>query len=85
MMLCEQRSYSEPIQAAIKLLKDGKPGLESVSFKAWQMIWLPRQWDAPEKSDPSPEEALVDFARRIARAIPALEHHLARLVGTNSE
>ena len=73
-------AYSEPIRAAFKLLEDGKLGLESVSFEAWQAILLPRQWDDPEKGDPTPEEALGDFANRISKALNALENNLARLV-----
>ena len=74
-------AYSKPIQAAIKLLEDGKPGLEGVTFEAWQAILLPRQWDDPEKGDPTPEVALADFANRISKAFAALENNLARLVG----
>lgn len=73
-------AYSEPIQASIKLQEDGKLGLERVTFKAWQAIMLPRQWDHPEKSDPYPDEALFDLAGRVAKALEALESSLARLV-----
>jgi hypothetical protein len=71
---------SDPIQASVKLLDDGQLGLERVTFKAWQVIRLPRQWDDPEKSDPYPEEALFDLASRIAKALNALENSLACLV-----
>ena len=73
-------AYSDPIQASVKLLEDGRFNLESVTFKAWQAIKLPRQWDDPEKRDPSPEDELQDFANRIARAMNALENSLADLV-----
>ena len=73
-------AYSDPIQASMKLLEDGQLGLERVTFKAWQAVVLPRQWDDPEKSDPYPEDVLVDFAKRIARALNILESSLARLV-----
>jgi hypothetical protein len=73
-------AYSDSIQASVKLLDDGQPGLERVTFKAWQAIKLPRQWDDPEKSDPDPEDELYDFAKRIARALDVLENRLARLV-----
>jgi len=73
-------AYSDPIQANLKMLEDGKLGLKSVTFHAWQAIILPRQWDDPEKSDPYPEEALGDFANRISKAFNALENNLARLV-----
>lgn len=71
---------SDPIQASVKLMDDGQLGLERVTFKAWQVIRLPRQWDDPEKSDPYPEEALSNLASRIARALNALENSLVRLV-----
>ncbi len=51
-----------------------------MTFKAWQAIALPRQWDDPEKSDPYPEDVLLDFAKRIAKALNILENSLARLV-----
>jgi hypothetical protein len=73
-------AYSDEIQANVKVLKDGQLGLESMTFKAWQTIKLPRQWDHPEKSDPDPEDALFDFAGRISRALTVLENSLARLV-----
>lgn len=73
-------AYSDPVQASVKLLEDGRFNLERVTFKAWQAIALPRQWDDPEKSDPYPEEALLDFASRISKAFIALENSLARLV-----
>lgn len=72
-------AYSDPIQASVKLLEDGRLNLESMTFKAWQAIRLPRQWDDPEKRDPSPVGELQDFARRIARAMNALENSLAGL------
>ena len=73
-------AYSDPIQASVKLLEDGQLNLERVTFKAWQAIKLPRQWDDPEKSDPYPEDVLLDFANRIAKAMNILENSLARLV-----
>ncbi len=72
-------AYSDPIQASVKLLEDGRLNLESVTFKTWQAIKLPRQWDDPEKWDPSPVDELRDFANRIARAMDTLENSLARL------
>ena len=72
-------AFSDPIQASVKLLEDGRLNLESMTFKAWQAIKLPRQWDDPEKKDPSPVGELQDFANRIARAMNALENSLARL------
>lgn len=72
-------AFSDPIQASVKLLEDGKLNLESMTFKAWQAIKLPRQWDDPEKKDPSPVNELQDFANRIARAMSALENSLAQL------
>ena len=71
---------SEPIQASVKLLEDGQFGLETVTFKAFQIITLPRQWDDPEKRDPYPEDVLLDFANRIAKAMNVMETSLARLV-----
>ena len=71
---------SETIQPNIKLLEDGQLNLESIKFKAWQLIKLPRQWDDPKKSDPYPEDVLYDFANRIAKAMDVLENSLARLV-----
>jgi len=76
-------AYSDPIQANVKLLEDGRLNLESVTFKAWQTIKLPRQWDDPEKRDPSPVDELQDFANRIARAMNALENSLAHLAEGN--
>lgn len=73
-------AYSDEIQSNVKILKDGQLGLESVTFKAWQVIQLPRQWDHPEKRDPDPEDALFDFANRISGALNVLENSLARLV-----
>lgn len=73
-------AYSDPLQASVKRLDDGQLGLERVTFKAWQAVALPRQWDDPEKSDPYPENVLLDFAKRIARALNILENSLARLV-----
>lgn len=73
-------AYSDPIRANVKILKDGQLSLERVTFKAWQLINLPRQWDDPKKSDPDPEDALFNFARRISGAMNALENSVARLV-----
>jgi len=73
-------AYSDPIQASVKLLEDGRLNLESMTFKAWQAIKLPRQWDDPEKRDPSPVDELQDFASRIASAMSAMENGLAHLV-----
>jgi hypothetical protein len=73
-------AYSDPIQANVKVLEDGRLNLESMMFKAWQTIRLPRQWDDPDKRDPSPVDELRDFARRIARAMSALENGLPYLV-----
>jgi hypothetical protein len=73
-------AYSDPIQATVKLLEDGQLNLERVIFKAWQAIALPRQWDDPKKRDPYPEDVLVDFANRIAKAMNTLENSLSRLV-----
>ena len=73
-------AYSGPIEANVKILEDGNFSLERVSFKAWQAIKLPRQWDDPEKRDPYPDGVLLDFAERIAKAISVLENSLARLV-----
>jgi hypothetical protein len=72
-------AFSDPIQASVKLLEGGQLNLESMTFKAWQAIKLPRQWDDPEKKDPSPVDELQDFANRIARAMSALENSLAQL------
>jgi hypothetical protein len=76
-------AYSDPIQANVKLLEDGQLNLESVTFKAWQVIKLPRQWDDPEKKDLSPVDELQDFANRIGRTMNALENSLARLTKGN--
>lgn len=76
---------SDSLQATVKLLDDGRLGLEGVTFNAWQAIMIPRQWDHPEKSDPDPEEALVDFAVRISKAFTTFENHLTRLVGGKSK
>jgi hypothetical protein len=73
-------AYSDPIQASVQLLEDGQLNLERVTFKAWQAIKLPREWDDPEKRDPYPDEVLADFAIRIAKAINTLENNLAHLV-----
>jgi len=73
-------AYSDPIQASVKLLEDGQLSLERVTFKAWQAIMLPCQWDDPEKGDPYPEDVLLDFAKRIAKALNILENSLACLV-----
>jgi hypothetical protein len=51
-----------------------------VSFDDWQGITLPRHWDDPDKNDPDPDEALFDFAERIAQAMKCLEDNLTRLV-----
>ena len=72
-------AYSDPIQANVKLLEDGQFNLESMTFKAWQAIRLPRQWDDPEKRDPSPANELQNFANRIARAMNAMEDGLSHL------
>lgn len=72
-------AYSDPIEANIKILEDGNLSLERVTFKAWQAIKLPRQWDDPEKRDPYPDHILLDFANRIAKAENVLENSLARL------
>ena len=77
-------AYSDPIQASVKLLEDGRLNLESVTFKAWQAIKLPRQWDDPEKKDPSPVDELQDFANRIARAMNTFENSLAHLAEGNA-
>jgi hypothetical protein len=76
-------AYSDPIEANVKILEDGNLSLERVTFKAWQAIKLPRQWDDPEKSDPYPDHVLLDFANRIAKAVNALENSLAHLVKGN--
>jgi hypothetical protein len=73
-------AYSDPLQATVLLLENGQLSLERVTFKAWQAIVLPRQWDDPEKSDTYPEDVLVDFANRISRAMNTLENSLVRLV-----
>jgi hypothetical protein len=73
-------AYSDPIEASVKLLEDGQLSLERVTFKAWQAIKLPREWDHPEKRDPYPDDVLADFALRIAKALNILENSLARLV-----
>jgi hypothetical protein len=73
-------AYSDPIQAGVRLLEDGRLNLESVTFKAWQAIKLPRQWDDPEKGDPSPAAELRDFALRISRAMSVMDDGLALLV-----
>lgn len=70
---------SGPLEPNIQLLEDGQLNLESVTFKAWQLIKLPRQWDDPRKSDPYPEDELYDFANRIAKGMNVLENSLARL------
>ncbi|MCX6053795.1 MAG: hypothetical protein NTZ74_02555 [Chloroflexi bacterium] len=62
-------AYSDPIQPNIELLEDGQLNLERVTFKAWQLIELPRQWDDPEKRDPYPEGVLCNFANQIAKAM----------------
>jgi len=77
-------AYSDPIQANVKLLEDGRLNLESMTFKAWQAIKLPRQWDDPEKRDPSPVGELQDFASRIAKTMSAMENGLAHLVKSKS-
>jgi hypothetical protein len=77
-------AYSDPIQASVKLLEDGRLNLESVTFKAWLAIKLPRQWDDPEKRDPSPVGELQDFAIRIAKTMSAMENGLAHLVKSKS-
>ena len=73
-------AYSDPIQANVNVMEDGRLNLDSMSFKAWQVIRLPRQWDDPNKRDPSPVEELRNFACRIAQAMNTLEHGLAHLV-----
>jgi hypothetical protein len=73
-------AYSDPIVANVKMLEDGSLSLEGMTFKAWQAIKLPRQWDDPEKSDPYPDHVLLDFANRIAKAINVLENSLTHLV-----
>lgn len=73
-------AYSDLIQANVKLLEDGQFNLESMTFKAWQLFRLPRQWDDPDKRDPSPVEELRNFANRIARAMIMMEDGLAHLV-----
>jgi hypothetical protein len=73
-------AYSDPIQAKVKVVEDGQLNLESMTFKAWQSIQLPRQWDDPEKRDPSPVDELRNFANRIARAMNAMEDGMAHLV-----
>jgi hypothetical protein len=70
-------AYSDPIQASVKLLEDGRLNLDTVTFKAWQAIKLPRQWDDPEKRDPSPVDDLRDFALRISRAMSVMDNNLA--------
>jgi hypothetical protein len=77
-------AYSDPIQAGVRLLEDGRLNLESVTFKAWQAIKLPRQWDDPEKGDPSPAAELRDFALRISRAMSVMDNSLALLVKSKS-
>lgn len=77
-------AYSDPIQVSVKLLEDGRLNLERLTFKAWQAIKLPRQWDDPEKRDPSPVDELQDFANRIARAMNAMENGLAHLMKSKS-
>ena len=72
--------HRSPIQPNIKLLEDVQLNLESVTFNAWQLIKLPRQWDDPKKSDLYPEDVLYDFANRIAKAMDTLENSLACLV-----
>lgn len=73
-------AYSGSVEPEIVLLENGSLGLKGVSFDAWQGIVLPRQWDDPEKSDPYPDEALFDFAERIAQAMKCLRDNLTRLV-----
>lgn len=73
-------AYSGSVEPEIVLLENGSLGLKGVSFDAWQGIVLPRQWDDPEKSDPAPDEALFDFAERIAQAMKCLRDNLTRLV-----
>ncbi len=73
-------AYSDPIEANVKILEDGNLCLERVTFKAWRLIKLPRQWDDPEKRDPYPYVILLDFAKRIAKATNVLENSLASMV-----
>jgi hypothetical protein len=73
-------AYSDPIQAIVKVLEDGRLNLESMMFNAWQLIRLPRQWDDPEKRDPSPVDELRNFASRISKAMMIMEDGLANLV-----
>jgi hypothetical protein len=51
-----------------------------VTFEAWQVIVLPRQWDDPQKVDPYPDKALQDFPYRISKATTTWENMLVRLV-----
>lgn len=73
-------AYSGPVEANIKIVEDDSLSLEEVTFKAWQTIKLPRQWDDPEKRDPYPDRVLLDYANRIAKAIDVLENSMERLV-----
>lgn len=67
-------------------MEDGLLNLEGVTFKAWQLINLPRQWDDSKKSDPYPDDVLLNLAGRIAKALNVLENSLAQLVeGKNDE
>ena len=73
-------AFSGDLQATIKCQDDGRLSLEKVTFEAWQAIVLPRQWDDPQKEDPYPDKALLDFAYRISKATTTWENILVYLV-----
>ncbi|MBI4596075.1 MAG: hypothetical protein HY730_06820 [Candidatus Tectomicrobia bacterium] len=78
-------SYSGEIDAPVRVLDDGRFYLNKLSFEAWQMVPLPRQWDDPDKCDPDPDEALMDFAHRIAKSLTVWEDSLVHLVEYEAE
>jgi hypothetical protein len=73
-------AFSGDPQATVKCQDDGRLSLEKVTFEAWQAIVLPRQWDDPQKEDPYPDKALLDFAYRNSKATTTWENILVYLV-----
>jgi len=60
-------------EATIRFDLQGATYLESVKFRAWQGITLPRHWDDPEKYDPDPSAQLHHFVSNLRQSLKIWE------------
>jgi hypothetical protein len=72
---------AEP-RAGLRCAPDGRLVLTRVELSAWQGIYLPRQWDDPERTwdEGWDHQAMDDFARRVAGALREWEDSLQHLL-----